>query len=209
MLSMAFTLFCIGTWLRIGTTDNFDITEEGVADKSFDIIDSKINLQNIYINISALNVLLMFVNVMQYFDFSSKLSMFYEIMKSAGFDIFFFTLMQVIIMLAYSFMGHILFGITDHDFKTIPESILTLFLLGVGSKSSMDINTMQTFVRTLFGVSFTIMNQLLLNMLVAIYASHYIQYYEEQETVNSSIISLLIEIFAGNPPTQQERKSAN
>ena len=85
--------------------------------------------------------ILIFWNIMQYFSFSSKLSMFYEVIRNAFFDVTFFIIMQAIIMCGYALIGFMLFGISDEVFSTFSNSCLTLFQMIIGSKSVLNIST--------------------------------------------------------------------
>lgn len=59
--------------------------------------------------------------------------MFYEIMQSAGFDIIFFFLMFLVVMIGYSFAGEVLFGVENNDFNAFGSSFLTNIQLIIGS----------------------------------------------------------------------------
>ena len=83
-----------------------------------------------------------------------------------------------------------LFGADDDEFESFWKSVLSLFLISIGSKSVLDIKTFDLTLRVLFGVSFTIINLILLNMLVAIYISHYTQYYGEMSNVELKFTNL-------------------
>ena len=181
IVSISLIIASITIWIKIVTTNDFIVNSNGQSQTAFDVIDLKTNYLIEYNTITSINTLLMFLNIMQYFSFSSKLSMFYEIMSNGLFDIVFFTLMQIIIMLGYSLMGYMLFGMTDENFSTIYNSCMTLFLMIIGNISIFDIVSTDYKILYLFGITFTLINVLLLNMLVAIYASHYFQFYSEQE----------------------------
>lgn len=132
---------------------------------------------------------------MNYLKFSNKFIAFFDIINDAFYDVVFFTLMQMIIMFGYSLMCHILFGIQDEQFSSIGESIFSLFLMMVGSKSILEIETNNKGVLIIVAVSFMVIVLLLLNMLVAIYASHYISYYENQGTIDTSLLSKILNLF--------------
>ena len=170
IISISLVLSCIVIWIKIVTTDDFIVNSNGTSSTAFDVIDLKFNYLATYYSIMSLNTLLMFLNIMQYFSFSSKLSMFYEIMSNGLFDIVFFTLMQIIIMLGYSLMGYMLFGITDEKFSTITDSCMSLFLMIINNVTIFDIVTPNVALLYMFGITFTLINVLLLNMLIAIYA---------------------------------------
>ena len=134
---------------------------------------------------------------MKYFSFSSKLSMFYEIISQASYDIIFFVLMFFIIIIAYSLAGNILFGVTDPQFSTFHDSVMTMMLMIIGALTSMDIVSFHDTIEHVFGISFVIANVLLLNMFVAIIGSHYFEYYVEQGDTNISSFRLLVNALFG------------
>jgi hypothetical protein len=190
--------------------------------------------------------------------------MFYEIIRSALFEIVFFAIMHLIIMYGFAVMGHMLFGTNDHSFHSLNEAFITVFLMLIGSccqmelnkipglvaglpcwlknisakknarshlpgrpgsKSSFDIICTSESIRAAFGkflqfprfelifhilgVSFFLLiNQLLLNMLVAIYASHYFTYCLEQGDEKTNMFKLVMSLLGGEPPTPEEAEKA-
>ena len=197
IVSTILIMIAISLWIKIVTIDNFIIDSEGKSPDAFSTIDSTINLLSNYERIISISILLMFWNSMQYFSFSSKLSMFYEIINNALFDVAFFLIMQGIVMLGYAFMGFMLFGISDEGFSTIEDSWFSLFLMIIGSKSVLSISTTDILTLYSFGISFTLINVLLLNILVAIYTSHYIQFYLEHDISHINSFQLLLKILGG------------
>ena len=109
MVSITIIIVWISIWIQIATTDIFELNEQGQSSDAFDTIDNVINLLSDYESLICFNILLMFLNIMQYFSFSSKLSIFYEVLRNSLFDIIFFGLMQTIIMWGYALIGFMLF----------------------------------------------------------------------------------------------------
>ena len=134
---------------------------------------------------------------MQYLKFSHMLSVFYDVICESSLDIIIFIIMMIIYLLGSSLMGHMLFGADDDEFKSFWQSVLSLFLISIGSKSMLDIKTFDLTSRALFGVSYMIINLILLNMLVAIYISHYMQYYGEMSNFDLKFTDLLYKIILG------------
>ena len=159
-------------WIEIITIDIFVLDFQGNSDNAFSTIDNTINLLSYYEGLISINILLMWWNIMQYFSFSCKLSMFYEVIRSSLFDIIFFGFMQTKIMWGYALIGFMLFGISDEGFSTFNDSIFTVFMVFVGDKSVFEISTSKLTVLYIFGVSFKLMSLMLLNMQIAIYKSH-------------------------------------
>ena len=136
----------------------------------------------------------MFIYTMHYLKFSDKLSIFYDVISLSLPDVVFFIITMVIYLLGYSLMGHMLFGISDGDFESFWDSTLTLFLITIGTKSTLDIKTFDLVMRSVFGVSYMVISLLLLNMLVAIYISHYFQYKGEMGNTKMKFINLICKI---------------
>lgn len=67
-------------------------------------------LMRSYILISAINALLNFFRIFQFFQFSSKLSSFTEILKDSKSDIIYFMIMFIIIFLGFAVMITIYLG---------------------------------------------------------------------------------------------------
>jgi hypothetical protein len=132
---------------------------------------------------------------MQYFEFSSKLSMFSEIVEAAAFDVLFFLLMFIVIMIAYSIGARSVFGVANEDFNNIGSAILTNFLIIIGSYKIDDIRSINTLVLALYAISLLLVNLVLLNMFVAIIGSHYFEYYTNNAgTENLGVAGLFVRI---------------
>ena len=205
LLSIWVTIVCITFWVRIITTDDFVLNKDGSSSSAFDFINLKINYFATYKLWTSINTLLMFCKILQFFTFSSKLSMFYEVISNGLFDIVFFTIMQIIIMVGYSLMGYMLFGISDENFSTFSNSWMSLFLMIIGNISIFDIETSNIVFLYFFGITFTLINVLLLNMLVAIYASHYFQYYTDQGDTKTNELYLFLRILGGHKASTVNR----
>ena len=94
---------------------------------AFNEIDSTIILISKYQIVISITILQIFRNIMQYFSFNSKLSMFYEAIRNALFDVTFFIIIQALTIWRYVFMGFILFVISDEGFSTLKDSCLHYF----------------------------------------------------------------------------------
>ena len=197
IVSTILIIIGISFWIQIATIDTFVIDSKGMSPEAFYTIESSISLLSKYEIIISIAILLMCWNIMRYFSFSSKLSMFYEVINNALFDVIFFVIMQAIIMWGYALMGFMLFGISDEGFSTFKDSCLTLFLMIIGNKSALEISTPDTITLYLFEISFTLINVLLLNILVAIYTSHYFQFYLEHDITGVNSFYLFLKILGG------------
>lgn len=138
----------------------------------------------------------MFLAVMQYFTFSSKLSMFYSIIKAALYDISFFTIMFFMINLGYSIMGHMLFGISNESFNSLTEMGMSNILMIIGNFPISGLETQNQGILLFFSVTFLILNMILLNMFIAIIGTHYFEFYIDMGTIEEiSLVKIIIKIF--------------
>jgi hypothetical protein len=132
---------------------------------------------------------------MQYFEFSSKLSMFSGIVEAAAHDVIFFLIMFIVIMIAYSIGARLVFKVANEDFNDFQSAILTNFLIIIGSYKIDDIRSINTLVLAFYAISLLLVNLVLLNMFVAIIGSHYFEYYTNNAgTENLGVAGLLVRI---------------
>lgn len=80
-----------------------------------------------YKTYSAINAIIIFWRILQFFSFSFKLSAFTEILKSSKDDILFFFLMFVIAMFGFVVMAYSLFGSNAEEYSNLFNSTLYLF----------------------------------------------------------------------------------
>ena len=192
-------------WIKIIANPQPEIDENGEWDEVFGRVYDNAEYIIFYTQIYSINNLIRSIALMKYFQFSSKLSMFSEIMKSAQFDIIFFGLMFFIVMFGYSMAGNILFGIRNGIFSTLSNSLLTNFLYIIGAKSYDELDTLNDFGKYIYGVSYLILNLLLLNMFVAIIGSHYFEYYSDNAgNEEMSIIKLIVQILFSEEIKQKQ-----
>ena len=204
-VSISLTLMLIIMWIKIIANPQPEIDENGEWDEVFGRVYDNAEYIIFYTQIYSINNLIRSIALMKYFQFSSKLSMFSEIMKSAQFDIIFFGLMFFIVMFGYSMAGNILFGIRNGIFSTLSDSLLTNFLYIIGAKSYDELDTLNDFGKYIYGISYLILNLLLLNMFVAIIGSHYFEYYSDNAgNEEMSIIKLIVQILFSEEIKQKQ-----
>ena len=127
-ISVVLIILTILYWIQIGTASTFHVESDGTTDENtFNIINSKVNLIIIYKRVTSLNVLCMIIISLRHLKISNKILILYEVFSDSLSEVTFFLMVQFIVLLAYSFVGHMRFGIVDEDYKTIGESILTLY----------------------------------------------------------------------------------
>ena len=193
-------------WIIIISRPQLEIDENGVWPNVFSTVYDSTEYIISYIQVYSVNNLLRSLALMKYFQFSSKLSMFTEIIRSAVFDIIFFGMMFFIVIFGYSLAGSILFGIENSVFWTIYNSIMTNFLYIVGAEIYEELETLNDIGKYIYGVSFLLVNLLLLNMFVAIIGSHYFEYYSDNSGIEEmSLPKLIVQIMFSEEIKQRQQ----
>ena len=122
---------------------------------------------------AAFLVFITFMRILQFYNFSKDLSILTDVLNSAKFDIFFFLAMFIIILVGYSLMGYLILGTSIYDFSSMPRSLLSCYLMLLGS---FDLQSIQEADPNLgmifFGTYIVVFYLLLLNMFTAIIGAH-------------------------------------
>ena len=206
--SMIITLWLISSWIYIVTENSREIDENG--DSIIPNIQETMHLiKNNYDTYSILwsvNILLLFLILVSHFTFSSSLSMFYEVIRRWSFDAIFFILMFLNIILVVSLIFNILFGISDENYKTLSDSMLSVFLVSIGERSALNTVTFNEYLRDFVAAILMVFTVLLLNMFVAIIGSHYFEYYLEQGSSDLSSLKLFVNAVLGNPKKYEDKE---
>ena len=190
--SLITTLMITTKWIEIATEDLIEIDENGAAQNSIKYTNLLIKNLDEYKILYSILVFLLFLKAMKYFNFSYRLSIFSEVVKEASFDLMFFTWTIVILGYGYSLVGHLLFGLYDQNFRYIYYSLMTLFELLYRGNSFEDINVYNKNILYIYGVSFTWICILLINMFAAIILSHYYEYRWDQEEFDSNFFKIFL-----------------
>ena len=207
---MVLELSLIDKWIRFATLDEFYIKEDASTEPLFgDYLYPATFLMSEFRSYAAIIVTLLFVRMTRMFSFSSKLTMFSDVLVRAQRDISFFFIMFVVFTIAFSLIGNIIFAVSDIKFQDFGSSAFTLFLVAIRSINSNEIIFYSRTFTSVFGLAYLFIMILLLNMFVAIIISHYIEYYTEQGYLKESVIKLLAKSFlVDHPPEIEDEKSS-
>ena len=205
---MIITLWLISSWVYIFTENSREIDEDGntVVDNISETLYSIKSNYDTYSILWSINILLLFLILMSHFTFSSSLSMFYEVIRRCTFDAIFFILMFFNIILVLSLIFNILFGVTDEKFKTLLDSLLSVFTISIGDKSALETITFNKYLKIFVAAIFNIITILLLNMFIAIIGSHYFEYYFEHRSADFSSLRLFVNAILGDPKKYKDEK---
>lgn len=91
-----------------------------------------------------------------------------------------------------------MFGISDKNFLTFYESFFFTFMIIIGNNSPFEVETTLIPFRTIYGIFCVLASIVLVNMLVAIIISHYIEYYIDTIGDELGIFKVIREAFAGD-----------
>lgn len=166
MLIMILILILIQTWIKIVTEDEFYIEENAVAEGGLNFVQNCVYFQSQYLKYASITIILLLVRMTRMFSFSSKLSIFSDIIDKSWIDITFFILMFSIFLLIFSLTGYMIFGVTDEQFRDFGSSVFRVFLICIGNSSAIAYYS-QTFVH-IFGIIYVLFVVILLNMFIAI-----------------------------------------
>merc|ERR1712024_169873 len=115
--------------------------------------------------LSALNLFVAWIKVFKYLSFNATMTQLSQTLTSAGRDLAGFAVMFTIIFLAFTQLGYLLFGTQVHDFRTLMDTIFTLFRMILGDFNFRDIERASTLLGPIY---FLVVFFVLLNMFLAI-----------------------------------------
>lgn len=166
-------------WIRVASQDLFEIDSNGLAPGAYKSIYLQSKYIKLYLEIASFRIIVASMVLMSYFEFSAKLSMFYEVIKSAIVDILFFLAIFFFNTAIFGLIGHLIFGQTEKDVSSLDEAMFTCFLVTVGEKNPLLWDTTFSFLRALYAILFVVIKVFLLNMFIAVVIAHYIEFYIE------------------------------
>jgi len=177
----------ISLWIKVVTQNKFIIEGDRSSPGAYDSIYTQSLHMKSYTEYVSSHILISSLLLMSYFQFSAKLSMFYEVIKSATVDIVFFIVIFMFYTSVFALIAHLIFGQTEASLRSLNEAMMTMFLTIVGERSPFTWETTLTGMRSLFGVVFILIKVFLLNMFIAVITAHYIEFYVESGEESSII----------------------
>lgn len=133
IISYVLSIVCVIYWFMYICSDlalNFRLPTN---DSHFhDKFSDQVKILEIYINLSSINILLMYFRIMNYVTINKALSFLQDTMSAAMVDIVYFLIMLVVILMGFVFMAYLSFGHTLEHYKTISNSFITCFAMMIG-----------------------------------------------------------------------------
>ncbi|GAB1289916.1 Polycystin-2 [Apodemus speciosus] len=125
-------------------------------------------------NIAAVMVFLVWIKLFKFINFNRTMSQLSTTMSRCAKDLFGFTIMFVIIFLAYAQLAYLVFGTQVDDFSTFQECIFTQFRIILGDINFAEMEEANRVLGPLYFTTFVFfMFFILLNMFLAIINDSY------------------------------------
>ncbi|GAQ78340.1 Ca2+-modulated nonselective cation channel polycystin [Klebsormidium nitens] len=155
--------------------------------------------RSVYAAINGLNIFLVIVRVLKLFDFQPKMGVITRSLTLAGPELLNFFVLWFIFFLGYAFMGHMIFGRSIEDFRTLQWSMTACFLMILGDTENeynmMQLNGWELAASQLFFYSFQIgMVFIIMNFLVAIAVDAFAEIKERTPDNANGLFEDLVEI---------------
>lgn len=129
-VSISTSLQLIVLAFRIEFNDIHKDFELPNKDKTFLYEMSKLeDMTKDYRFLAGINSLLIFLRLLQYFEFDERLKRISLILKNAKIDMYYFSLMFIIFWLSYSLIGYMLFGDSDVSFQNFWKAVISLLIM--------------------------------------------------------------------------------
>ena len=204
MLMSIIVLIIISKWIIMNTEDMFEIYEDGTAPGSIEYSFFLQKNKEEYRELWVIFIYLSFVNCIMYLEVSSRISAFLETLKSASFDLLFFIMTFILIILGFALIGNSLFGLQDNAFSYVSDSFLTIIEILCWAITIESITSYSLILKYAYGLVLTIVNLFLLDIMIAIIVSHYIEYLVKQGRIKSQVLTQLIDNFITISPEKQQ-----
>ncbi|XP_071952107.1 polycystin-2-like protein 1 isoform X1 [Antedon mediterranea] len=125
--------------------------------------------QGVFNNVIAIAVFLAWVKVFKYISFNKTMTQLSSTLSKCAKDVGGFTVMFLIIFLAYAQLGYLVFGTQIKDFHTIGDCVFTLFRIILGDFDFHELEAANRILGPLFFMSYVfVVFFVLLNMFLAI-----------------------------------------
>ena len=206
--SMIISFILVSQWIKITTEDLFIIEDDGKAPHSMEYVNVLQKYLEDYRLMCIIAIILWFLKLLKFLKFSYKFSIFYETIKASGKDLIFFSVSLILIILGYSMVGNLLFGMYQLNFKYLHYAFISIFELLWGGYYLEYIVSYNKTILYIYGLSFTFTVIIVLNMMIAIILSHYFEYYGNIEDLDANFIKLFLKNFISKESFKNQTKNS-
>jgi len=134
------------------------------------------DIYNFYIIMASICILLLFVEILDYFKFSRNMNTLLMVISRGKSTMLFFVVIYIIMLFGFSIGGFIIFGPKSHSYRTIGYSFLNTFRIAPGNFEYEDIRSSDYIVAPIF---FVIVKLFFSLILLSILTSIVVVGYEE------------------------------
>lgn len=176
--------------------------------KYFDPIDTLARALKYYLDLSSLNLLLIFLRLLKYMQMSKSLYFLQSTISEALVDIYFFIIMLVNFMLGFVFLAYLAFGTHAESFSTITLALITSFEMIIGDFDYEEMEAANPEIAPFYFIVYMLMFIfVLLNIFIAILERAYSrvkQSSDEERTSPVKFINILIEFCVKRMRSQRD-----
>jgi hypothetical protein len=197
LLAYILAILSIAAWITYLTHTNYgpELPEDDVD--YFDSSDSLARAFKYYLDLSSLNLLLIFLRLLKFMEMSRSLSFLQNTISAALVDIYFFILMIVTFMLGFVFMSYLAFGTHAESFSEISRALITCFEMLIGELNYDEMSAANPNIAPIFFIAYLLLFVfVLLNIFIAILERAYSRVKvlnEEERSSPVKFIRVLIE----------------
>jgi len=105
---------------------------------------------------ASINVVIIFMRVLKFFRYDKTMSVIFSSLSQGMMDIIWFSVMLVLILLAFAHFGHLVFGVNLRPFRDFSESLRFCFQMASGSSSYSDFTGGDEYLEPYFFSAFMI-----------------------------------------------------
>eukprot|EP00359_Climacostomum_virens_P003536 CAMPEP_0204911568 /NCGR_PEP_ID=MMETSP1397-20131031/9877_1 /ASSEMBLY_ACC=CAM_ASM_000891 /TAXON_ID=49980 /ORGANISM="Climacostomum Climacostomum virens, Strain Stock W-24" /LENGTH=1318 /DNA_ID=CAMNT_0052082157 /DNA_START=2525 /DNA_END=6481 /DNA_ORIENTATION=- len=190
-------ILSIAAWATYLTQANYGPELPETSTDYFDTTDTLARALKYYLDLSSLNLLLIFLRLLKYMQMSKSLYFLQNTISEALVDIYFFIIMLVDLMLGFVFMGYLAFGTHAQSFSTITLALITSFEMIIGDFDYDEMAAANPEIAPVYFIIYLLLFVfVLLNIFIAILERAYSRVKQESEEERESpvkFITVLIE----------------
>lgn len=191
-ISLRYEIYDIVSWMDPGLFWDIVPPGKGFADalNAYKRVESMVYFRTYYIAIQGINVLLMVLRILKLMDFQPRMGTITRTLAAAMQDLLHFFILFFIVFVGFAMYGHLVFGRTIREFRSLGISFNTCFtaLLGDDTVNAylMELKGWELAAGVLFWWAFIIlMVFIILNLLIGIIVDAFVKVRDAAEDAPS------------------------
>ncbi len=189
LLTLALSLYMIVIWTIIIFNSNLVIhgDSQDNSQHALEVLSFLAHYYELYALFASINAVIVCFRIFTFFDFSPKLSVFTEILRSSKNDILYMMLMFTMMMMGYAITGNLLFGTYSDNWEDVIKSLAELLKAMIFEFEYDEMESANSDMSGFHLVSFMVIVVLFLqNMLISIIIAHYNEFVRNQKHFTDS-----------------------